>query len=181
MKKNEREQIEFEESSGNVFADLGFPDAEERLQKAELAYEIYKAISFRGLIQREAAKVMEIDQPKVSAIIRGNLKGFSLERLMSLLRKMGVEYRLSRKPDPFFTVYTGISTGQSDIDNPGYPLVFQGMSVSAFPASSEYISDISMIDWADAVTYSYAGVEPSRTNATTWKKRESDESTPVAA
>ncbi|MHB8368627.1 MAG: helix-turn-helix domain-containing protein [Leptospirales bacterium] len=181
MKKNERDQIKFEESSGNIFADLGFPDAEDRLQKAELAYEIYKAISFRGLTQREAAKVMEIDQPKVSTIIRGNLKGFSLERLMGLLRKMGVEYRLSKKTGPFFAAYTGIFTGQSDIDNPAYPLVFKGMSVSAFPASSEYISDISMINWAEAVTFSYADVEPSRTNATTWKKREADESTPVAA
>lgn len=179
--KNASDNGVFEKSSGNVFADLDIPDAEERLQKAELAYEIYKAISSRGLTQREGAKILGIDQPKVSAIIRGNLKGFSLERLMGLLRKMGVTYRLSKKTDPFFAAYTVISTGQSDIDSPASPLFFQGIPALTFPASSEYIPDISMINWAEAVTCSYAGVEPSRTNPTTWKKRESDESTPVAA
>lgn len=176
-----KDRTEFEESSGNIFADLGFPDAEERLQKAELSYEIYKAISSRGLTQRKAAEILGIDQPKVSAIIRGNLKGFSLERLMGLLRKMGVEYRLSKKTGPFFAAYNASFTGRTDTDNPTFPLVFQGMSALTFQASSEYIPNISMINWADAVTCSYAGVETSRTNATTRKKRELDEPTPVAA
>ena len=75
MRHNE-EEIVFEKSSGNVFRDLGLPDAENRLEKANIAHEIFMAIADRGLTQRDAAKIMGIDQPKVSAIVRGNLKGF---------------------------------------------------------------------------------------------------------
>ena len=64
---------EFMVSSGNVFADLGLPDAGTRLAKAELARSITAIIQERGLTQREAARVLEIDQPKVSAITRGDM------------------------------------------------------------------------------------------------------------
>ncbi len=81
------EEIVFEKSSGTLSRDLGLPDAEERLEKASIAHEIFKAIADRKLTQQEAAKIMGIDQPKVSAIVRGNLKGFSLERLIAFLKK----------------------------------------------------------------------------------------------
>ena len=83
-----KEKIEYEESSGNVFKDLGLPNPEERLAKARLASMIYDIISERGLTQVEAAKILGINQPKVSALRNGRLAGFSLERLFSLLRKL---------------------------------------------------------------------------------------------
>lgn len=99
MKTHEEEKMIFEKSSGNVFRDLELPDAEERLEKSNLAVEISRTIIDRGLTQREAAEIMGIDQPKVSAVIRGNLKGFSLERLIGLCKKLGVDVHIAKKTD----------------------------------------------------------------------------------
>jgi predicted XRE-type DNA-binding protein len=82
------QEIEFTESSGNVFADLDFPDPEEALAKAYLAAEISTTIAEQGLSQTKAAEVLGIGQPKVSAIVRGQLRGFSLERLIRCLRAL---------------------------------------------------------------------------------------------
>ena len=76
-------------SSGNVFADLGLPDAPQLQAKADLAYEISRAIGARGLTQSDAAELLGIDQPKVSALVRGHLTGFSMERLYRLLNALG--------------------------------------------------------------------------------------------
>jgi predicted XRE-type DNA-binding protein len=66
-----KEEIEVYHGSGNVFADLGLPDAEERLAKAELARQILNIIAKRRLTQAKAAELLGIDQPKVSALTRG--------------------------------------------------------------------------------------------------------------
>jgi predicted XRE-type DNA-binding protein len=71
--------------SGNVFADLDYPDPEEALLKAKLAREISAAIRERTLTQESAAEILGLDQPKVSAIMRGRLSGFSVERLLRCL------------------------------------------------------------------------------------------------
>lgn len=86
--------------SGNVFADLGLPNPEERLAKAELALAISRAIKERGLTQREAAALMGIDQPKVSHVLRGRLDDFSTERLMSFLRELGRDIEIVVRPAP---------------------------------------------------------------------------------
>ena len=78
-----------ERSSGNVFADLGLPNAEDRLAKAELARKVSEIIVARRLTQVEAAELLGIDQPKISALVRGRLQGFSLERLMRFLNVLG--------------------------------------------------------------------------------------------
>jgi len=75
--------------SGNVFADLGFPNAEEALAKAELAQRITAIIARRRLTQAQAAGVLGVDQPKISALKRGRLSGFSLERLVRFLILLG--------------------------------------------------------------------------------------------
>lgn len=80
-----KENKDFEVSSGNVFADLGLPNPEERLAKAELARQIYVIIKERKLNQAAAADLLGIDQPKISALINGKLAGFSLERLFKFL------------------------------------------------------------------------------------------------
>jgi predicted XRE-type DNA-binding protein len=90
----------FTESSGNVFADLGLADADTRLAKAELARSITVIIQERGLTQREAARALEIDQPKVSAITRGRLGDFSLERLLILVNRLGMDIDIAMSPNP---------------------------------------------------------------------------------
>jgi predicted XRE-type DNA-binding protein len=82
-------------SSGNVFADLGLPNPEEALAKAELAHKITVLIQDKGLTQVQSAKLLGIDQPKVSALIRGRLSLFSLERLMRFLLMLGQDIKIT--------------------------------------------------------------------------------------
>lgn len=81
--------MEVEVGSGNVFADLGFPDAAELDIKVRLAVEIIRLINVRRLSQVEAAAVLKINQPKVSALKNYKLDGFSVERLMTFLLALG--------------------------------------------------------------------------------------------
>jgi predicted XRE-type DNA-binding protein len=92
-----REKIE--PSSGNVFADLGFQDADERLLKAELATKIAQLIERKGWTQAQTAERTALDQPKVSRLLRGQLSGFSADRLFAVLNRLGhsVEVRISAK------------------------------------------------------------------------------------
>ena len=75
--------------SGNVFADLHVPRPEEALAKAELAHKITTLIERRGLTQADAAKLLDVDQPKISALRRGRLSGFSLDRLVRFVVLLG--------------------------------------------------------------------------------------------
>jgi len=88
-----------EPSSGNVFADLGFHDAEERLLKAKLATKIAQLIERKGWTQAQTAERTALDQPKVSRLLRGQLTGFSADRLFAVLNRLGhsVEVRISAK------------------------------------------------------------------------------------
>ena len=76
-------------SSGNVFADLGFKDADDRLAKSELALQIAKIVKARRLTQSATAERLGIDQPKVSRLLAGKLHGFSTEQLMRFLNALG--------------------------------------------------------------------------------------------
>ena len=91
---------EVEESSGNVFADIGLPNPEERLAKADLAIRIGAAIRGRRLTQARAARLLKIDQPKVSRLLRGQLSGFSTERLMHFLTLLGRDVEIVVRPVP---------------------------------------------------------------------------------
>ena len=74
--------------SGNVFADLGFDNPEEYHAKADLALQIIKIIEQRKLTQKEAASVIGAAQPDISRLKRGQLKGFTLDRLFSFLLRL---------------------------------------------------------------------------------------------
>src|SRR5436309_2401117 len=87
-------------SSGNVFADLGLPRPEERLAKAGLALEIERVLRNRGLNQADAAKILGIDQPKISALRNGRLSGFSVERLIRFLNALDHDVEIVVKPKP---------------------------------------------------------------------------------
>src|SRR5258707_2533070 len=86
--------------TGNVFADLGFPDAAERQAKLRLAYALNQVLEARKLSQAKAAEVLGLTQPKVSALRHYKLTGFSVERLMNLLTALDqdVEIVIRRKP-----------------------------------------------------------------------------------
>ena len=89
---------DFEESSGNVFADLGFPHAEEELVKAKLTVAIYQLIKERGLTQAEAAALLGTKQPQVSALMRCRAGSFSVERLMRFLTALGQDVEITVRP-----------------------------------------------------------------------------------
>ncbi len=90
--------IDYTESSGNVFADLGLPDAEDALAKAELARLIGVLIAKRHLTQVQAARLLGIDQPKVSALLRGRLTGFSMDRLLRFLLALDRDVEIVIRP-----------------------------------------------------------------------------------
>jgi predicted XRE-type DNA-binding protein len=90
-----KQKCDYIVSSGNIFADLGLPNQEEALAKAELAQKIIVLIRKRGLTQIQAVKVLGVDQPKVSALTRGQLAGFSLERLMRFLLRLGQDIKIT--------------------------------------------------------------------------------------
>ena len=83
------DNVKIERGSGNVFADLGLPDADAHLLKAELVTRIDKIIRQRGLKQVEAAKLLGLSQPDVSRLLRGNFREYSMERLLRLLTALG--------------------------------------------------------------------------------------------
>ena len=96
MKKSDR--IRVEEGSGNVFADLGFPNPEREQLKARLALEIYRLIKDRGLTQAQAGAILGIKQPHVSGLMRGQSGNFSVERLMDFLTAMGQDVEITVRP-----------------------------------------------------------------------------------
>lgn len=87
-----------ERGSGNVFADLGLPDSEERMAKALLSRLIHKDIERRGLTQTAAAELLGCAQPDVSNLVRGNVAGFSLERLTRFLLALGHDVEITVRP-----------------------------------------------------------------------------------
>jgi predicted XRE-type DNA-binding protein len=88
------------EGSGNVFADLEVPRAEEALAKAELAQKIIEIVQSRRLTQVQAAELLNIDQPKISALTRGRLSGFSIDRLLRFLMLLGHDVEITIKSRP---------------------------------------------------------------------------------
>lgn len=92
------EDIEVTPSSGNVYEDLGFEDADEMALKSDIAYIISTIIQSRGLTQAEAAEILGVNQPKISALVRGRLSGFSLDRLFRFLTALDRDVEVSITP-----------------------------------------------------------------------------------
>lgn len=87
-------------SSGNVFADLSRPNAEELLAKAKLAHEIASIIEKRKLTQQNAAELLGTTQAKVSDVVRGRLEKFTIDRLIKMLVAFDCDVQISYKPKP---------------------------------------------------------------------------------
>lgn len=97
---NMSKKIKFTESSGNVYADMGYKSAKEMLVKADLARIINQIISEQQLTQTAAAKILGINQPKISAIANGRLTEFSIERLIDFLNKLDLDVEISVHQKP---------------------------------------------------------------------------------
>jgi predicted XRE-type DNA-binding protein len=98
MAKRIVEGIEVEAGSGNVFADLGLPDADKLKIKSGLVIEIARAVRRLGLTQEEAGRRMGVPQPKVSALLRGDFANLSERKLMDCLNRLGYDIEIKVKP-----------------------------------------------------------------------------------
>ncbi len=101
-------RVRIEKGSGNVFADIGLPNPEEALAKAEIARQINRCIADRRLSQAEAGAILGIPQPRVSDLACGRLHKFSLEKLIDFAKRAGhdVEIRMKPSRQPRLTVRT---------------------------------------------------------------------------
>lgn len=98
IKANPKEPVRVEQGSGNVFAGLGLPNPDLAVAKAELVQRIRELIAARGLTQVKAATLLGLDQPKVSALVRGRVEGYSIDRLFRFLNALGQRVEISVRP-----------------------------------------------------------------------------------
>lgn len=92
--------IEHERGNGNVFADLGLPNADELLAKAKIVGQISDIIEERRLTQVQAAEALAMDQPSLSRLLRGRTAGFSLDRLLRMLNAFDCDVTITLSPKP---------------------------------------------------------------------------------
>lgn len=85
-------------SSGNVFADLGFPNPKKELLKAHLTLEIHKIITERNLTQAQAGEILGVKQPHVSALMNARAGSFSVEKLLEFLTKLDRDVEITVRP-----------------------------------------------------------------------------------
>ena len=93
-------KIEYEVGSGNVFKDLGLPNADELLAKAKLANAIASVIEDRNLTQQKAARITGTSQAKISDVVRGNLDQFTIDRLIKMLLAFDQDVKIELSPKP---------------------------------------------------------------------------------
>jgi predicted XRE-type DNA-binding protein len=93
-----KKTIDFEKSSGNVFADLGLPYPEQEMLKARLVLQIYRIVKARKLTQAQAGEILGIKQPHVSALMRNRAGAFSAERLIEFLTALGHDVEITLRP-----------------------------------------------------------------------------------
>lgn len=99
MEKNDLEPT-VEYGSGNVFADLGFPNPEEHLAKAQLVHAITCAIKAKKLTQAQAAQLIGVDQPMISKMLRGQFRSISSDKLITMLNRLGQDVVITIVTNP---------------------------------------------------------------------------------
>ena len=99
MPKTNRNRIKFEESSGNVFADLGLKDSDQLMARAQIGFYVFRILEDRKLKQREIAEVLGIAQPEVSHLMNGHFSRFTTDKLLDFLKRLDqkVMIRVSRR------------------------------------------------------------------------------------
>ena len=107
----DKEPIEFEEGSGNVYEDLGLEDSEELFARSQIGFHIYTILKKRGLKQRETSKLLGIAQPDVSHLMNGHFSRFTTDKLMDFLRRLDQKITIQISPhkegEPFHQVAFG--------------------------------------------------------------------------
>ena len=107
-KKNRTTEIEYEEGSGNVFADLGLVEADELFTRAQIGFHVYTLLKRRKLKQREMAKLLGIAQPDVSHLMNGHYSRFTADKLLDFLRRLDqtviIRIRPHRRGEPYQAV-----------------------------------------------------------------------------
>jgi predicted XRE-type DNA-binding protein len=97
-KKRSRRIVRVTEGSGNVFADLGLPNPEQELLKAQLTLQIYAILKASGMKQVEIAKILGVQQPQVSLLMRNRAGNFSVGRLMEFLTALRQDVEITVRP-----------------------------------------------------------------------------------
>jgi predicted XRE-type DNA-binding protein len=97
-KERAMNEIPVEKGSGNVYANLGYPDPEDMIVKAQLVTKIADIIRQRGLTQERAAKILGLTQPKISKLLKGQFRGISERRLLRCLTRLGSDVEIIVKP-----------------------------------------------------------------------------------
>ena len=105
MSKKKRKRIEFEEGSGNAFADLGLKEADQLLARAQIGFHVFKILEEQKLKQREIADLLGIAQPDVSHLMNGHFSRFTTDKLLDFLkrldRKVTIEVSRHNKGEPY--------------------------------------------------------------------------------
>jgi len=142
--------------SGNIFADLGLPDAEDLLLKAQIVIELDRLISERGLTQIRAAKLMGIAQPDLSNLLRGDFRGYSVERLMRMLTVFDREVEIVVRPRAAESRTRGITFNPGDV--PREPVSSSAIIAIGYEATTKTL----LVEFNNGSCYQYFEV-PTRT------------------
>ena len=94
MPKTNRNRIKFEESSGNVFADLGLKDSDQLMARAQIGFYVFRILEDRKLKQREIAEILGIAQPEVSHLMNGHFSRFTTDKLLDFLKRLDQKVRI---------------------------------------------------------------------------------------
>ena len=112
MTRKRRKPIEFEEGSGNVFADLGLKEADQLLARAQIGFHVFKILEDKKLKQREIADILGIAQPDISHLMNGHFSRFTTDKLLEFLKRLDrkVTIRISphRPGEPYQEVGFGL-------------------------------------------------------------------------
>lgn len=98
MSRKKQKRIEFQESSGNVFADLGLKDADQLLARAQIGFHVFKILEDKKLKQREMAEVLGIAQPDVSHLMNGHFSRFTTDKLLDFLKRLDRKVMIQVSP-----------------------------------------------------------------------------------
>lgn len=98
MKNDDQTGTEFEEGSGNVFADLGLRGADELFSRSKIGFHVYEIIEERKLKQKEIASLLAIKQPEVSHLMNGHFNRFTTDKLLEFLKRLDQKVTIQISP-----------------------------------------------------------------------------------
>jgi predicted XRE-type DNA-binding protein len=135
-----KREIEVEESCGNIFADLELPDADELLLKAKLVLELRRLLDESSLTQTAASRMTGVAQPDLSNLLRGNLRGFSVQRMMRMLPALGQNLEIVLRPHGAETEARRIAVGMSREPVDSSAIASIGYEAAAKTLDVEFVS-----------------------------------------